>query len=105
MDERDLVLSCHLNVIPPLCYGNLPLSHLRNLRIGTIEMFKESNSAFSAHSIFLTAKTAVDQITFASNELMRRLRVTPLRIPETRGSDSHTRHIITSVCSPPYTSR
>ena len=36
---------------------------------------------------------------------MRRLRVTPLRIPETRGSDSHTRHIITSVCSPPYTSR
>ena len=38
MDEVDLALSCHLNVIPPLCYGNLPLSHLRDLRIGTIAL-------------------------------------------------------------------
>ena len=70
---------------PPFCYGNQPLGQINPSRgildilceLETLECFR--NKVWPLQQIPSLMVKTVDQIKFASNELMRRLRVPPLR--------------------------
>ena len=66
---------------PPFCYGNQPLGQINPFR-GISDILCEletSKCLWHFQQIPSLMLKTVDQITFASNELMRRLRVPPLR--------------------------